>query len=214
VSSLRAHSYPDMMFVVQVVDIDDETAFRLADLENRARADLPDLERARNYRWALDAHYGGVQARMAERLKLSKGWLSKLLTMALLSDAVVAAFADPASITIRGGYEIAAKCADDHMKGAVLREASRIASEQQKRTESGEAPIEPGIVVRRLLTADVTRVGPRGESVLVTAANGKAAMKLQGRRGKIITLRVDLGTGVDRAALIEGLCAAIDEQAS
>jgi ParB family chromosome partitioning protein len=214
VSWLRAHSYPDMVFVVQVVEIDDEAAFRLADLENRARADISDLERARNYRWALDAHYGGVQARMAERLKLSKGWLSKLLTMALLPDPVVAAFADPASITIRGGYELAAKCADENMKALVLREASRITTEQHQRAEDGNPPIEPGVVVRRLLTADVTRVGPRGESVLVLAANGKAAMTLQGRRGKVITLRVDLGAGVDRAALIEGLCTAIQDQSS
>ena len=48
--------------------------------------------------------------------------------------------------------------------------------------------------------------------MLVTGTTGKAAMTLQGRRGKVLTLRVDLGAGVDRAALIEGLCNAIDEQ--
>ena len=58
ISWLRANDYPEMVFVAQVVDLDDEAAFRLADLENRARADLSDLERARNYRWALDTHYG------------------------------------------------------------------------------------------------------------------------------------------------------------
>jgi ParB family chromosome partitioning protein len=35
---LRANSYPDMMFVAQVAQLDDEAAFRLADIENaRAR---------------------------------------------------------------------------------------------------------------------------------------------------------------------------------
>jgi ParB family chromosome partitioning protein len=117
-----------MMFVAQVVDLDDEAAFRLADIENRARADLSDLERARNYRWALGAHYGGVQSRMAERLKLSKGWLSKLLTMATLPDEVVAAFGDPATIPVRGGYELAVKATGPEAI-ALLAEAKALADE-------------------------------------------------------------------------------------
>ena len=40
ISWLRAHSYPDMMFVAQVAVLDDEAAFRLADLENRVGAQL------------------------------------------------------------------------------------------------------------------------------------------------------------------------------
>jgi len=212
VSWLRANNYPDMLFVVQVADLDDEAAFRLADLENRARADLSDLERARNYKWALDAHYGGVQARMAERLRLSKGWLSKLLTMATLPDVVVSAFGDSNTITIRGGYELAARCSDDTLNHGILREAARIAAAQQQQVTAGGTLIDPTIVLRRLMTVDVARVGTRGESVLVSGADGKAAMTLQGRRGKVLTLRIDLGTGVDRAALIEGLCNALDEQ--
>src|SRR3546814_19921862 len=58
ISWLRANSYSDMMFVAQVAQLDDEAAFRLADLENRARKDVSDLERARNYADALKAHYG------------------------------------------------------------------------------------------------------------------------------------------------------------
>jgi ParB family chromosome partitioning protein len=48
---------------------------------------------ARNYAQALKDHYGNHQTRMAERLKLSKGWLSKMLKVAALPDDVVAAFA-------------------------------------------------------------------------------------------------------------------------
>ena len=78
---------------LQIQKLDDESAFRLADLENRTRKDVSEIERARNYAWALDAHYGGTQARMAERLKLSKGWLSKMLTVAQIPDGIIAAFA-------------------------------------------------------------------------------------------------------------------------
>jgi ParB family chromosome partitioning protein len=72
ISWLRARSYPDMMFVAQVADLDDEATFRLANIENRARKDVSDLERARNYAAALARHYDGHHTRMAERLKLSQ----------------------------------------------------------------------------------------------------------------------------------------------
>ncbi|RZA29843.1 MAG: ParB/RepB/Spo0J family partition protein, partial [Proteobacteria bacterium] len=65
ISWLRAHSYPDMQFLAQVAQLDDEAAFRLADVENRARSDVSDLERARNYAEALKAHYGNHLTRMA-----------------------------------------------------------------------------------------------------------------------------------------------------
>ena len=79
---LRANNYPEMKLLAQVADLDDEAAFRLADIENRARKDVSDIERARNYAAALESHYGGKAVRMAERLKLSKGWLSKMLKAA------------------------------------------------------------------------------------------------------------------------------------
>ena len=210
ISWLRANDYPEMVFVAQVVDLDDEAAFRLADLENRARADLSDLERARNYRWALDTHYGGVQARMAERLKVSKGWLSKLLTMATLPDEVVAAFPHAASIPVRGGYELAVKSAGPQRR-ALLQEAIAVTAEQHDYRRLNLPGLDASTVLRRLLAAGLTRIGDKGEAVLVSAANGRPAMTLQGRRGKILTLRLDLGTGVDRAALIEGLCHALDD---
>lgn len=210
VSWLRAHDYPDMMFVAQVVDLNDEAAFRFADIENRARADLSDLERARNYRWALETHYGGVQARMAERLMLSKGWLSKLLTMATLPEEIIGAFADPRSIPVRGGYELAVKAAGSDAD-ALFSTASSLRREQEDARRSGLPPIDHQTIIRRLLSTSVTRVGSRGEAVLVSAPDGRAALTLKARRGQVLTLQIDLGTGVDRAALVEGLVTAMDE---
>ncbi len=57
VSWLRAHNYPEFRFLVEIRDLTDEEAFRLADLENRARADISDYERARDYLRALDHYY-------------------------------------------------------------------------------------------------------------------------------------------------------------
>ena len=184
----------------------------LADIENRARADLSDLERAKNYRWALQAHYGGVQARMAERLNLSKGWLSKLLTMSALPDAIIAAFVDPTALTVRGGYELAVK-ATGAEAGALLAEARVITDEQRQRRVDGLNPIDTPTVLRRLLASGIARVGNKGEAILVGAADGRAALTLQSRRGRILTLRLDLDAKVDRTALLEGFCSALDTSA-
>ena len=147
---------------------------------------------------------------MAERLKVSKGWLSKLLTMATLPDEVVAAFPHAASIPVRGGYELAVKSAGPQRR-ALLQEAIAVTAEQHEYRRLNLPGLDASTVLRRLLAAGLTRIGDKGEAVLVSAANGRPAMTLQGRRGKILTLRLDLGTGVDRAALIEGLCHALDD---
>lgn len=106
ISWLRAHNYPDMALLAQVQQLDDEAAFRLADLENRARADVSDLERGRDYAEALRDHYGNHQSRMAERLRVSQGWLSRIIRVGTLPDAVVAAFASPAEIRVKPAYPL------------------------------------------------------------------------------------------------------------
>ncbi len=101
VSWLREHNYPNIRYLVEVRDMTDEEAFRVSDLENRAREDLTDYERARDYLRALDTYYGGVQKDMAERLNVTPSWLSRYLDLARLPDEVVAAFASPHDLRIK-----------------------------------------------------------------------------------------------------------------
>ena len=85
-------------------ELTDEEAFRLADIENRDREDISDYERARDYAQAVEHYYDGKQKRMAERLEISEGWLSRYLQLAKLPDEVVAAFA-----SIRDLHEVHAR---------------------------------------------------------------------------------------------------------
>ena len=198
---LRAHSWPDMQFVAQVAQLDDEAAFRLADLENRARKDVSDLERARNYARALADHYGNHQGRMAERLRVSKGWLSKMLKVAAIPDAVVAAFASPADVQLKPAYPLAQACDDRLRLGAILREAKVLAREQDAaRTGSGRAAIPPLEVIRRLLAAGDTREA--AEPLVLDGAFGRPAVTVRsaGRQG--VTLQLHSGHGLDREDLI------------
>ncbi|EGD60869.1 parB-like partition protein [Novosphingobium nitrogenifigens DSM 19370] len=212
---LRANSYPDMMFVAQVAQLDDEAAFRLADIENRARKDVSDLERARNYAAALKDHYGNHMTRMAERLKLSKGWLSKMLRVAALPEAVIAAFAGPGDIQLKPGYALAQALDDKAASPAILKEARVLAREQEAARARGTSPVAASDVLRRLLAAPhagVEREGPL--FVWDNARTGRRAVSVlsSGRQG--LTLRLHSGTGSTTEDLLEGVRAALEDLAA
>lgn len=101
VNWLRENNYPNIRFLVEPRELTDEEAFRVADLENRAREDLTDFERARDYLRALDAYYGGKQKDMAERLNVTPSWLSRYLDLARLPAEIVAAFPRPHDLRIK-----------------------------------------------------------------------------------------------------------------
>ncbi|MBA4766194.1 MAG: ParB/RepB/Spo0J family partition protein [Sphingomonadales bacterium] len=197
---LRANSYPDMKFVAQVADLDDEAAFRLADLENRARKDVSDLERARNYAAALKAHYGNHLTRMAERLKLSKGWLSKMLKVASLPDAVVAAFASPADVQLKPAYPLAQALDDKDRAAAIRRAAGGLAKEQAELRASGESPLPSAEVIARLLAAGHERGKP--EPLVISGAHGRPAVTVQTCNRQGVTLRLHAGHGLSEQELI------------
>lgn len=95
ISWLRANNFPQFKYLVEVRDMSDEEAFRLADVENRDRADISDYERACDYAAAVKLYYGGKQKTMAQRLQVSEGWLSRYLYLAKLPTEIVDAFPSP-----------------------------------------------------------------------------------------------------------------------
>jgi ParB family chromosome partitioning protein len=207
ISWLRANSYPDMMFAAQVAQLDDEAAFRLADLENRARADVSDLERARNYLAALTTHYGNHQTRMAERLKLSKGWLSKMLKVAALPDEVIAAFASPYEVQLKPGYALAQAMQDRDEGRAITRMAKQIAREQTERRADGRPPIAASDVLRRLLDASKTLLGEAGGAELYhhTNAFGRPVLTVRSVNRQGVTVRFHAGSGSDIDTVVQAL---------
>ncbi|MEG3166309.1 ParB/RepB/Spo0J family partition protein [Sphingomonas sp. PB2P19] len=204
ISWLRVHSYPDMQFVAQVANLDDEAAFRLADLENRARMDVSDLERARNYAAALRSHYGNHLTRMAERLKLSKGWLSKMLKVAGLPDAVVAAFAAPGDVQLKPAYALAQLLDDIDTAPAILSEAKRLAREQQRRRDAGEQAV-PAAQVQAQLIAATCHDTPRLRLFTWTTSHGHTALSVQSVNRQGVTIRLHAGSGAGPDELAEAL---------
>ena len=149
VSWLRANNYPQFRYLVEVRDLTDEEAFRLADIENRDRDDISDYERARDYAQAISLYYGGKQKSMAERLEVSEAWLSRYLGLAKLPDEVVAAFASIRDLRELHSRTLKPLLARPKDRAAVLREAARIAQEQQAAREGQGAPMAPAQVMAR-----------------------------------------------------------------
>jgi ParB family chromosome partitioning protein len=204
ISWLRAHSYPDMMFVAQVAVLDDEAAFRLADLENRARADVSDLERARNYSAALKTHYGNHMTRMAERLRLSKGWLSKMLRVAALPDTIISAFPSPAEVQLKGGYTLAQALDDRNAAAAITAEAKILARLQKQRREDALPPLPAPEVLRRLLDAPHREKTPVTPFVW-TSSVGRPGLTVQSVTRQGVTIRLHAGSGAGPNELADAL---------
>lgn len=204
ISWLRANNYPDFKFVAQVADMDDEAAFRLADLENRARKDVADIERARNYAAALSEHYGGHLTRMAERLRVSKGWLSKMLKVARIPDAVIAAFSSPADLQLKPAYALAQALDDKVISKAIAGEARKIAVEQQARRSEGHPPYPAAEVLRRLLDAPRSGI-VAAEPYRASSQYGRDMLTIQSLNRQGVTVRLHAGSGADQDELIEAL---------
>jgi ParB family chromosome partitioning protein len=207
ISWLRANSYPDTLLLAQVQNLDNESAFRLADLENRARRDVSDFERARNYRDALKTYYNDRQNRMAERLNLSKGWLSKMLTVAALPDWAVAAFASPADIQLKVCYQLAQRLSalaegDPKALKKIKAEAEAIAADQSRRRQRADACIPSSEVTRRLYAASL-ETADEGEPLFrADSVHGRLAVSVLSSNRNGATVRIHAGSGASDAEIV------------
>ncbi len=153
VSWLRSHNYPQFRYLVEVRDMTDEEAFRLADVENRDREDISDFERARDYAVALEQYYGGRQKAMAERLEVSEGWLSRYLALARLPEVVIAAYPSIRDIKELHARVLKPLLADPIVAPSILDAARKLAENQVAARAGQGALIDAAHVLVILKTA-------------------------------------------------------------
>ncbi|NJR80776.1 ParB/RepB/Spo0J family partition protein [Sphingomonas corticis] len=202
VSWLRSHNYPDFRFLVEIRELTDEEAFRLSDIENRAREDISDFERARDYLRALDAYYGGKQQDMAERINVSTSWLSRYLDLARLPAEVTGAFASPHDLGIKHVTQIKPLLKPEDRRDRVLAEGHRIAEARKRGDDVARAPAD---VVRMLAaaaeapkkTGSPKRTGKADATV--RTAGGAEVLRLDGRGRTGVTLTLLPKAGATRA---------------
>ena len=189
VSWLRANNYPQFKYLIEVRDLTDEEAFRLADREHRERDDISDFERARDYAEAITLYYGGRQKAMAERLEVSEAWLSRYLGLAKLPAEIVAAFASIRDLRELHARTLKPVLADPKARGAVLAEARALEAVQRKARDGQGNPIEAAKVVARLkgaagpsaakaATRQIYRGAPDGAGITARRSGGKTILEV------------------------------------
>ncbi|PYE82244.1 ParB/RepB/Spo0J family partition protein [Pseudoroseicyclus aestuarii] len=204
VSWLRANTYTQFRYLVEVRDLTDEEAFRLSDLENRERADLSDFERARDYAEAIELYYGGKQKTMAQRLEVSEAWLSRFLALARLPAEVRAAFASPHDLRELHARTLKPLLADPARRAAILEEAAALAQEQRE-----GAGLEAAAVMRRLKSAGVT---PSVPALRHYGAEGRGVSVRRKGRGYVIEMPGGLSRPEAEAALAAFVAAQFDPE--
>ncbi len=212
ISWLRSHNYPDFKFLVDVREIGDEEAFRLADIENRARDDLTDFERARDYLRALTAYYEGRQKTMAERLNVSESWLTRYLDLARLPEQLTQAFANPQDLGIRNAIALKAMLKPEDRKQRAFREAARLAAERE---QTGQAPSVLEVIKALSLAVDPPKKSgsPKksGTGETVINAAGQPVLRVEGLDRKGIHLTLLNKGGATRQDAEEAIRALLDQ---
>jgi ParB family chromosome partitioning protein len=194
---LNHNGRPEVRLNALVVEMTDEEAFRLADIENREREDITELDRARSYQNAVDRFYGGVQSRMAEALSLSNSQLSRLLALAQLPDEVVNAFATKSELRVRHSEVLTPLLRRPEQRARVLRAAVQIGEEQQQLASTGERMIAAAAVLSRLRAA--TRDETRGLVDTPIFSGGVQVGRVKiGRDALAVDLQVALDDDLDQ----------------
>ncbi|MEE4451599.1 ParB/RepB/Spo0J family partition protein [Novosphingobium resinovorum] len=192
---LRAHHHPEYEYLVTIQHVSDEEAFRVSDIENRSRKDISDWERANEYMRALDEFYDGSQSEMAEHLKISRSWLSRLLDVARLPADLIDVFADTHDITVRVARDLKPLSGDPRALGLMLEEGRSIRTERDGLGLRLSGPE----VAKRLVGATVAKTRAAGGEVVVAAKNGKPMLRYtrSPRNGLSLRILPKSGAGLD-----------------
>lgn len=189
VSWLRAHNYPDFKFLIETRALTDEQAFRLADVENRDRADISDYERALDYADALARYYDGKQKAMAERIEVSESWLSRYLSLARLPKAVVDAYGDATAIRLTHLRELNPWLGDPDKRKRVYAAARELAAKQIAARAGTEPPID-GAAVLAAFRAAVQSKRQVAKPTATTYESAGRILLTARRKGRGLTLEI------------------------
>jgi len=151
--------------------------------ENAEREDLSPFESGSMFRSWLNAHIFTKQVEIARATGLSEATIHQYLSVAELPPAVIVAFGDPRTISLRWVQEISRALKAD--EAAVLNAAERVAELTPR--------LSPEQVLRALVDANKRPSPSREEAVKIA---GKVAFRIARRDGR---LSLKFGRQVDKA---------------
>ena len=199
-------------FLVEVKDLNDEEAFRESDVENRARKDISDYERAVKYAKGLKIHYK-TQKDMAERIEMSQDALSKYLNLAKLPREIVEAYASSNDIRVRHGIDLVPLLKDPAQRNKIINEAKQLKKLQTTRMQTNAPVLEGKDVVKRLLAA-VKETAPRPAAAPLATYNsgaGEAILVVTKKDNKALHINLPLGQQASVDELINAFTRAVAE---
>jgi ParB family chromosome partitioning protein len=219
VAWLHANNHSEIELIARIETLDDEAAFRLADLENREREDVTDLERARNYQHAIEAYYNGARIQMSERLAIPRQNLHNLLQLAELPNDVVCAFAEPGDLKVRHGMRLSPLIKDPVCRDSMLQAALVLADEQASLKQRGMAKIEGSKICEALTSAAMeakanVSVKPLSKAKLVptlmSASGTELGLIIRDDKKKGLTININPKAGVTTDEILEALRSTVD----
>jgi ParB family transcriptional regulator, chromosome partitioning protein len=176
--------YLGWKYFIEIRDLSEEEAFRLSDIENRAREDLSDYERAIDYKKALTQYYQN-QVQMANRLEVTTSWLSRYLDLADLPEEIVKAYRDITEIKTIHARKLKPYL-NDSLKNRPVKETIL-----QKAGEIKEKGYEGTKVISELLNAVKVKNKAAGSKNRYVSSNGLITMHIQKRKDKKLEILID-----------------------
>lgn len=144
---------------------------------------------------------------MAEHLKISRSWLSRLLDVARLPNEIVDAFADTHDITVRVARDVKPLAGDPRALALMVAEGKSISDE---RADLGTRLSGPEIA-KRLVRATVAKAKESSGEVILKAGNGKPMLRYSRSARSGLTLRVVPKSGASVDEVLEAIRSLIAE---
>jgi len=189
-------NYLGWKYFVEIRDLSDEEAFRLSDIENRAREDISDYERALDYKNAL-GHYYQNQVQMANRLEVSTSWLSRYLDIADFPDEVVNAYRDITEIKVIHARKLkpflTSSNDNKQNKENIFKRAAEIKGLGYEGTK----------VISELLSVVKTKTKRKQVKNYHTSINGFVNLQIQKRKDKKLEILIDKNDKGSKEDVIE-----------
>jgi len=195
--------YLGWKYFVEIRDLSDEEAFRLSDVENRAREDISDYERALDYKSALGYYYQN-QIQMANRLEVSPSWLSRYLDIADLPTEIVQAYKDITEIKVMHARKLKpflTNPTEKLNKESIIKKAIELKGKGHEGTK----------VIAELLSVVKIKAKRNRPKVSHTSKNGLVKMQIQKRKDKTIELLIEKNDKCKKEDIITLFSSLLDE---
>lgn len=213
ISWLRANNYPDFKYLINIQQLDDEAAFRWSDLENRARTDISDFERARGYATALHRLYNNSKVHMAERIGISRRNLSRFLDLGELNPIFIEALGGFRVVQVNHGQQIKQIFPTPAAMEMGVALASEIAVQQKELADKGDKLLPAHQVIKTLqaLAANEKIKTPKAAPLSLVSQNGIVMVEYQiGSKTSPAKISVIPGSGASRSEIMDAVMQAAE----